>query len=348
MKRSIAVICSLLLITHAIVVPINSMASQTVEGVVKEEESSEDDNLALDEDGKVNEESNEEVSDNEEEISVKEESVNVEENTTEEENITEEEDDNQESNVIEEESSNVEDDAIEDESINIEGDVTEDMGEDLLEGIEYENLTYDGTIQIDGMYSDWKHIPHTDISWYSPDPDKVHQGALYLDGDILYGHFKMNDAYKSQMIVAFMELTINNSTSVGLTIQKGTPDGDIDWSADMYNLPQGITTGLGVFYTGYPKYYMGESVFTVYDSNHLIGDEVEFAIDLNVISKITDIPIESMREIKLYNPNIGSDAIVIAGSSSGAVVGVIFMTVIAAGGVLYLRRKRISSCCDEK
>lgn len=255
MKRSIAVICSLILITYALAMPINAFASQTVE--------------------------------------VKEETVST-----------------------EKEKDDVEEDVI-----------TED-----------ENLTYGGTIQLDGTFFDWKDIPHTDISYYSPDPDKIHQGALYLDGDILYGHFRMNDVYRAQMVVTYMELTINDSTNIGLTIQKGAADNDIDWSAEMYNLPQGINTGLGVFANGYPKYFMGEAVFTVYESDHSIGDEVEFAIDLNVISKITGIPVESMREIKLHNPNMGNEAIVLAGSSSGAVLGVISMTAIAAGGVLYLKR----------
>lgn len=220
--------------------------------------------------------------------------------------------------------------------------------ENQLEGIESKNVTYGETIQIDGTYSDWRHIPHTDISWYSPDPNQVHQGALFLEGDILYGHYKMNDAYKNQMVVSFMELTINNGEKVGLTIQKGTADGDIDWNMDMYNLQLGITTGLSVFYNGYPKYCMGEAAFTIYDSDHLIGDEVEFAIDLNVISKITNIPVESMREIKLYNPNIGMEEIVIAGSSSGAVVGVVLMVAIASAGVLCIKRKSLVNVIRKK
>ena len=324
MKRSIAVICSLLLITHALAMPIKAIASQTVE--VKEE-TGEDSNLPLDNGAKENESSKEEVSGDEDEASTEEEKDDVEEDVT------------------------TEDDSSEDESDNIDNDVNEDKQEDLFDNLEEEmiddsedeNLTYGGTIQVDGTFFDWKDIPHTDISYYSPDPDKIHQGALYLDGDILYGHFRMNDAYRAQMVVAYMELTINNSTSVGLTIQKGAADNDIDWSTDMYNLPQGINTGLGVFANGYPKYFMGEAVFTVYESDHSVGDEVEFAIDLNVISKITGIPVESMREIKLHNPNIGNEAIVLAGSSSGAVLGVIAMTAIAAGGVLYLKRRRTKS-----
>jgi uncharacterized protein (TIGR04145 family) len=219
--------------------------------------------------------------------------------------------------------------------------------EDQIEGIENESVTYSGTIQIDGSYSDWNHIPHTDISWYLPDPNQVHQGALFLDGDILYGHYKMNDAYKMQMGVNFMDLTVNGK-EVGLTIQKRTEGDNYDWNMDMNNLPLGVTTGLGVFYIGYPKYYLGEAAFTVFDSNHLIGDEVEFAIDLNVVSKITEIPVESMREIKLFNPSIGSQNIVIAGSSSGTVLGVILMVVVASGGVLCLKRKSLLHVIKKK
>lgn len=317
MKRSLLIICSLLLITQAIAIPTNAIASQTVDSVVTEEDSAKAE--GADAEGNVTEE----------------------EVDREESNITEEENNKEESNVTEEDNK-TEDNKTEEES-DIVREETEETAEDLLEGIEDENLTYGGTIQVDGTYSDWNHIPHTDISWYSPNPDQVHQGALYLDGDILYGHYKMNNAFNRQMIVGYMELTINNSTKVGLTIQKGTSDGNIDWDTDMSNLPEGITTGLGVFYNDYPKYYMGESVFTVYDKNHSIGDEVEFAIDLNVISHITGIPVESMREIKLYNPNIGRDEIVMAGSSSGAVVGVIVMTAIAAGGVVYLKRRKVKA-----
>ncbi|WP_310603452.1 Firmicu-CTERM sorting domain-containing protein [Anaerosporobacter sp.] len=203
--------------------------------------------------------------------------------------------------------------------------------------------TANQSIQIDGVYSDWRHIPHTDISWYSPDPNQVHQGALYLEEDILYGHFEMNDAYSSPMVISYIELTINNSTSIGLTIQKSTADENIDWGTDMYKLPVGTTDRLGVFYNEYPKYYMGEAALTIYDADHLIGDEVEFAIDLNVVSKITDIPVEAMRVLKVYNPNIGRDAITIAGTSSGAVVGVAIMVVIAINGIITYKRGK-SKC----
>lgn len=347
MKRRISIICSMLLITQAIIMPINAFANQTVEGVVKEEEVK--DNVSVDDEGTNSENSQEEVDDDQEVGSSKDEIDNAKNDVTAEGDILEdsEEDVTAEDGMLEDtkednnkEDVTVEDDVLEEESSNIDSDITEDMGQDVLDGSEDDNLTYGGTIQIDGTYSDWRHIPHTDISWYSPDPDKVHQGALYLDGDILYGHYKMNDAYKSQMVVAYMELKINNSTNVGLTIQKGAGDNDIDWNFDMYNLPQGTTTGLGVFYNNYPKYFMGESAFTVHDSTHSTGDEVEFAIDLNVISKITNIPVESMREIELYNPNIGTESIVLAGSSSGAVLGVTFMAVIATGGALYLKRRK--------
>ena len=342
MKRSIAVISSLLLITHALAMPINAIASQTVD--VKEE-MLEDSNLPLDNGVKENESSKEEASGGKEAPSTEEKKDDVEEDVITEDDTEEDESSNEEEDIT------TEDGSLKDESNNIDNDVTEDKEEDLFDNLEEEilddsqdeNLTYGGTIQVDGTFLDWKDIPHTDISYYSPDPDKIHQGALYLDGDILYGHFRMNDAYRAQMVVSYMELTINNSTSVGLTIQKGAADNDIDWSADMYNLPQGINIGLGVFYNAYPKYFMGEAVFTVYESDHSVGDEVEFAIDLNVISMITGIPVESMREIKLHNPNLGNEAIVLAGSSSGAVLGVISMAVIAAGGVFYLKRRRTKS-----
>lgn len=194
-------------------------------------------------------------------------------------------------------------------------------------------------IQVDGNYTDWNRIPHTDISWYSPDPNQVHKGALYLEDDILYVHYKMNDAYRAQMVLSYMELTINDTTNISITMQKKNSDGTIDWSDSIYNLPVGTTDGLGIFYNEYPKYYMGDVTFTVYELDHTVGDEAEFAIDLNVVSKITNIPVESMRQISLFNPNIGKDVISVGGSSSGATVGVLALTGIATVGV-FIDKKR--------
>lgn len=225
---------------------------------------------------------------------------------------------------------------------------TESANDDYSTGDieEYQiNLSSENSvIQVDGLYSDWTGIPHTGITWYSPDHNQVHLGALYRDGDILYGHYKMNDAYQTHMAVTYIELTINGSNKVDFMIQGKNASNEVDWNMLIQDLPKGVTRSLGVFHNQNHKQYMGDANFTVYDTRRSIGDECEFAIDLNVISKITGIPVENMREFTMYNPNIGRDAITIAGSSTGVIMGLAMAVTISGGSLLfYKKKKRVES-----
>ncbi|WP_167958718.1 Firmicu-CTERM sorting domain-containing protein [Anaerosporobacter faecicola] len=328
MKRKTAIMCGTLLISVLAGIPVYSMASVQADTIMQEEQKNENYSTQTSKQG--NSESEEESN---------------------------KENDTQDRILIEEKIEDDTKDQTPDLSLELGGDLLEEPQEDPIKGDTEELIgeeidlsveksqeqqmdTYLKWFQIDGGYQEWRDLPHTDISWYSPDPNQVHQGALYLENDILYGHFLMNDAYQTQMVVSYIELTINEKTKVTLTIQKSTTDGKIDWSENMYQLPVGTTTGLGVFYNEYPNYYMGEAAFTVYDAQHKSGDEVEFFIDLNVISSITNIPIESMKQIQLYNPNIGWDAIRIAGGSSGAFLGIILACTVAGTAIWFKKSEK--------
>ena len=113
MKRSIAVISSLLLITHALAMPINAIASQTVD--VKEE-MLEDSNLPLDNGVKENESSKEEASGGKEEPSTEEKKDDVEEDVITEDDTEEDESSNEEEDIT------TEDGSLKDESNNIDND----------------------------------------------------------------------------------------------------------------------------------------------------------------------------------------------------------------------------------
>ena len=105
---------------------------------------------------------------------------------------------------------------------------------------------------------------------------------------------------------------------------------------------------LGVFYNEYPKYYVGDIAVTIPQKQVLTEngqpvrypqDQYEFSVDLDVISKITGIPVESIKSISFSCKNLGGDAITTSGTPTGAFVGIAISIVVVAA-VLVTRRIR--------
>lgn len=195
-----------------------------------------------------------------------------------------------------------------------------------------------GNIQIDGYYDDWEERPKTEITYSSNNKQCNHYGQLALDGDTLYGHFKMNELYTSGMQLQIWYLTINGKT-FAMQIQP-EKNGNIDWSTQVPR-SEGIHTNLKAF-IGYGNNNECDSkvAYTVYDAEHkdnTPGDEVEFSLSLKRLAELTGIPADEMGTITIQNPNIGGQGVSIAGSSTGPVVGVLIALLLAAG---YVAKKR--------
>ena len=195
-----------------------------------------------------------------------------------------------------------------------------------------------GNIQIDGYYDDWEGRPKTEITYSSNNKQCNHYGQLALDGDTLYGHFKMNELYTSGMQLQIWYLTINGKT-FAMQIQP-EKNGNIDWSTQVPR-SEGIHTNLNAF-IGYGTNNECDSkvAYTVYDAEHkdnTPGDEVEFSLSLKRLAELTGIPADEMGTITIQNPNIGGQGVSIAGSSTGPVVGVLIALLLAAG---YVAKKR--------
>ena len=192
-----------------------------------------------------------------------------------------------------------------------------------------------GNIQIDGYYDDWEGRPKTEITYSSNNKQCNHYGQLALDGDTLYGHFKMNELYTSGMQLQIWYLTINGKT-FAMQIQP-EKNGNIDWSTQVPR-SEGIHTNLKAF-IGYGNNNECDSkvAYTVYDAEHkdnTPGDEVEFSLSLKRLAELTGIPADEMGTITIQNPNIGGQGVSIAGSSTG---GVLIALLLAAG---YVAKKR--------
>lgn len=213
------------------------------------------------------------------------------------------------------------------------GEMTDEATTDTTGGIHV-----GGNIQIDGYYDDWEGRPKTEITYSSNNKQCNHYGQLALDGDTLYGHFKMNELYTSGMQLQIWYLTINGKT-FAMQIQP-EKNGNIDWSTQAPR-SEGIHTNLKAF-IGYGNNNECDSkvAYTVYDAEHkdnTPGDEVEFSLSLKRLAELTGIPADEMGTITIQNPNIGGQGVSIAGSSTGPAVGVLIALLLAAG---YVAKKR--------
>lgn len=192
-------------------------------------------------------------------------------------------------------------------------------------------------IMIDGYFDDWNQIPSGELK----KEKYVSKCALYLSGNEVYCHIKMDSRYHAQMPLNAYVLYVNDK-SIQMSTHFCTSDYSIDWDADsqIYSMPVGITENLGMFYDEYPKYYMGKAAFRCYHKNHTTGDELEFAVSLEVLSKITGIPVDSITKVEIRGLNgIGTGNITTSGSSTGAVIGVT-LCICTVLGIQYIKRRR--------
>ncbi len=193
-------------------------------------------------------------------------------------------------------------------------------------------------LTIDGYYGDWSGYPSTKITYQGNNTYAVHTGQLAVAGDRLYAHFSMNDLYTAQMKVQIWNLQINGNT-YPLQILPVTSNGDIDWGNSSTEWGNGTHTNFDVFVGYYPS-CDGNVAFTIYDEAHTEegkGDEIEFSLSLEQLSKITGVPVDQMSTIRLSNPNIGAEGVEISGTPTGPWLGALAALFIAAG---YLAKKR--------
>lgn len=201
-------------------------------------------------------------------------------------------------------------------------------------------MAVEGPITIDGYYDDWSDKPHTPISHGGWNGKDVHSIALFLDGDRLYVHVKMNDEFGTQFKPNSMRLSINDKNNkLQFMLGNINADNTINWGGNINNLPLGTTLGLGVF-NDKSKTWLGDAAITVTDPQNKKGDEAEFFIDLeSARSAFNNISVDEMRTFTLSCPNIGKEDVTITGTSTAPYIGLALALAVVAFSALF-RRKR--------
>lgn len=195
---------------------------------------------------------------------------------------------------------------------------------------------------IDGYYGEWSQYLSADITYNSNNGYSVHKGQLAVENGRLYVHFSMNDLYTSQMQFHLWNITVDGKSCV-LNVLPVNSDGSINWGGQTSGFGAGIYRNFGVF-AGYYNDVDGDVAFTVYDAAHTEtgkGDEIEFSISLDKLAVYLGIKLDQGATITVSNPNIGAEGVTITGTPTGPWAGAAIALLMAIGGVIVYRRKRI-------
>lgn len=195
---------------------------------------------------------------------------------------------------------------------------------------------------IDGYYGEWSQYPSADITYNSNNGYSVHKGQLAVENGRLYVHFSMNDLYTSQMQFHLWNITVDGKSCV-LNVLPVNSNGSINWGGQTNGFGAGVYRNFGVF-AGYYNDVDGDVAFTVYDAAHTEmgkGDEIEFSISLDKLADYLGIKLDQGATITVSNPNIGAEGVTITGTPTGPWAGAAIALLMAIGGVIVYRRKRI-------
>lgn len=195
---------------------------------------------------------------------------------------------------------------------------------------------------IDGYYGEWSQYPSADITYNSNNGYSVHKGQLAVENGRLYVHFSMNDLYTSQMQFHLWNITVDGKSCV-LNVLPVNSDGSVNWGGQTNGFGAGVYRNFGVF-AGYYNDVDGDVAFTVYDAAHTEtgkGDEIEFSISLDKLADYLGIKLDQGATITVSNPNIGTEGVTITGTPTGPWAGAAIALLMAIGGVIVYRRKRI-------
>ncbi|HCU08038.1 MAG TPA: Firmicu-CTERM sorting domain-containing protein [Clostridiales bacterium] len=214
-------------------------------------------------------------------------------------------------------------------------------------------LTVSSGLEIDGYYSDWDNVLHSDIGWGGA---FVHSGALVFQDDNLYVHLAADDNWNNtQLPTSAMHLYINGNIqydaqgnptkATSMMLQIAEVNGDMTMGDPLRSTLKGplLLDDLGAFeYDGWPKRYLGEAAFTIFDRKHIEGDQCEYYISLSQIADYFGVQDNEIYEITMYFPRLGAQLLTITGVSSGPYLGVA-LGVLIAGGYLLLRKRKEGS-----
>lgn len=227
-----------------------------------------------------------------------------------------------------------------------------------------ENL-FNGVI-CDGQYEDWEDYGHATIEYDTPGSQEQHidaKGALYSDGETLYGHV-VTDApdHLAEAGGEFIKgVTIAFNQKLSELQQNGAKRelsffwmpvavdaaGNINWTPKQEGYEEGTYK---LYIASIDAWHVSTNINSLHETDLIYGelymtigkggvDEMEFRMDLPMVAKKLGLDKTDLKEMAAQFIRIGNQWIFMAGTSTGPWTGVA-LCVITVGLAFWYRRKK--------
>lgn len=174
---------------------------------------------------------------------------------------------------------------------------------------------------------------------------------MYLDGTTLYGHV-LSTLHKNEREFQPFTIRVNEKekTSINFRLVAVDKDGKINMNPKL----EGLDAGTYEFYlwdrdSGSTASSINDKDAPIYGQMKLtvrqtadgvsISDEMEYKVNLEKLAEHFDMDASDMKMIQAQYINIGQEWVTIAGTSTGAAMG-ISLCVLSVGAVMLYRKRR--------
>lgn len=199
--------------------------------------------------------------------------------------------------------------------------------------------TFDGIIY-DGQYHDWDYYPHSQLD-YTGNKGYDASGALWFDGDhTLFGHF-----YTDEPGGGIYDLThgitfrFNGGDYTFWPRALGGTYEDTDWNPTFDDLPDGTYEYLLANNSGWSNWGGNDVYGKMYVTKKGDFVQCEFYLDLSMIAELFGCDADDFKMIEAQFGELGTEWVRMAGTSSGAWLGVA-VCVASVLTVLLIKKKR--------
>ena len=239
----------------------------------------------------------------------------------------------------------------------------DDVTGEVSEGTEKKADVFDG-IGYDGLYGDWNSYPHTLIQYATSGTHEKYvdgEGALYADGDTLYGHVVTRMAahlteHGEEMQYGVV-LRINQDDDYWFEFRLVDVDaaGNINWNVNVADQENGTHEYYIVDTRGWSN---AASLSDITRGNNVYGkiritksdisDEAEWKLDLGLLADHFGLEETDMQVLEVKYERIGDRWLQTAGASTGPAAGILLSMAVAGTAAAVLRRKKdteaVSGC----
>lgn len=212
-------------------------------------------------------------------------------------------------------------------------------------------------ISYDGVYSDWDYYPHQLVQYStSGGVGEDAEAALYQDGTTLYGHV-LSTLHRNEKEFQPFTIRVNekDDTAINFRLVAVDQDGNINMDAQLDHLKEGTyefylwdlnsgSTAKNINDKDAPIY--GQMFLTVRMTAEgvSLSDEVEYKVDLEKLAEHFQMEVSDMKMIQAQYINIGQEWVSIAGTSTGALMGISLCGFSVLAVWLYRKRKNKVTC----